>query len=92
MAAPTLVPMLEDLLTALISTIVTLGVVALVAGIFVINAYTIVHAWRSERILWAVVLVTLFLGGGGIAAAAYLFWYGGEPLPRAGSSTKRALA
>jgi hypothetical protein len=83
--------MLEDLLTALIGTVVSLAVVVLIVGIFAANIYAILHAWRSDRVLWAVVLLVLFLGGGGIATAVYLFLHWGEPMPPA-SPRRRATA
>lgn len=83
---------LDDLLTVLITAIVYLGVAALLAAIVFVNLYAILHAWRSERIGWCIILATLFLTGGGIATAVYLFLHYGEPMPPASSSRKRALA
>jgi hypothetical protein len=83
--------LLDDVLQLLITTVVTLAVVTLVAGIFVINGYAAVHAWRSGRRIWAIAIVGLFLSGGWIATAAYLWWYRDEPLPPS-PRRRRALA
>lgn len=68
------------------------AVAALLAGIVLANLYAIVHAWRSDRVGWCVVLAALFLEGGGVATAIYLIVHHDEPMPPARSESKRALA
>ncbi|MGZ8566950.1 MAG: hypothetical protein ACXWXS_07855 [Actinomycetota bacterium] len=82
---------LEDLLTVLITGFVYACIAALLAAIVVANLYAILHAWRSDRIGWTVVLAVLFLTGGGIATAVYLFIHYDEPMPPAASSRRRAV-
>jgi hypothetical protein len=74
--------MIERALTILITGVVCAGVAALLVGIAAANVYAILHAWRSERIGWVVVLTVLFVTGGSIATAVYLIVHWDEPLPR----------
>lgn len=83
---------LDHALTVLITGFVYVCVAALVVAIYAANLYAIVHALRSDRIVWAIALCALFLTGmgGGIATAVYLILHHHEPLPA--SSRRRALA
>jgi hypothetical protein len=83
---------LEDVLTVSITGLVYACVAALLAGLVFVNLYAIVHAWRSDRVGWCVVLAFLFLTGGSIATAVYLFTHYDEALPPARSSRKRLFA
>lgn len=83
---------LEDVLAVLITGLVYACVAALLAALVFVNLYAIVHAWRSDRVGWCVVLAVLFLTGGGIATAVYLFVHYDEPMPPATSSTRRSFA
>lgn len=83
---------LEHALTAGFTWFLYVNVALLVGAIIVGNLYAIVHAWRSERYLWFVVLITLFLAGGGIATPVYLVLFHDEPLPGAPAWLLRALA
>jgi len=80
---------LDGLLTTVITGLVYAGIAALLVGIVFINIYAILHAWRSDRIGWCVVLTALFLMGGGVATAVYLFIHHAEPMPRAHPSRRR---
>jgi hypothetical protein len=81
---------LEDALTVLISGLVYFAIAALLAAILLVNLYAILHAWRRNRLGWAITLSVLFLAGGGIATAVYLFIHYDEPMPRSASSRRRA--
>jgi hypothetical protein len=83
---------LDDVLTVLITWLVYAFVVALLAAILLANLYAIVHAWRSDRIGWCVLLTALFLTGGGLATAIYLIVHHDEPMPAARSARSRAAA
>jgi hypothetical protein len=84
--------MLDDALTVLITGFVYVAIAALLAAIVLVNIYAILHAWRSDRLGWAIVLLVLFLAGGGIATAVYLFIHYDEPMPRSASSRGYARA
>lgn len=86
--------MLDDALTVVITGFVYVCVAALLAAIVVANIYAIIHAWRSNRVIWAMALSVLFLTGvgGGIATVAYLLIYHHEPLPRSASPRRHAAA
>jgi hypothetical protein len=73
--------MLDKVLTVVLTALVYGAVVALLAGIVLLNLYAIVHAWRSARIGWAIVIAVLFMTGGWIATAVYLIVHHDEPLP-----------
>ena len=81
-----------DILEAVVIGVVYLNVAVFVGAIFVANLYAMFHAWRSDRVLWFVVLIALFLMGGGIATAAYLILHHDEPLPGGLPWRRRALA
>ena len=81
----------NDVLAALITGLAYAFAAALLAAIVFANLYAILHAWRSDRIGWSVVLAALFLTGGGFATAVYLFVHYDEPMPPAGSR-RHALA
>ena len=83
---------LEHVLTVAFTWFLYLNVVLFVGAIFAANLYAIVHAWRSERFLWCVALIALFLAGGGIATPVYLILFHREPLPGAPAWLRRALA
>jgi hypothetical protein len=83
---------LDDVLTVLITWLVYAFVVALMAAIVLANLYAIVHAGRTDRIGWCVVLAALFLTGGGLATAIYLIVHHDEPMPPARSARRRAPA
>ena len=83
---------LDDVLTVSITGLVYACVAALLAAIVFVNLYAIVHAWRSDRVGWCVVLAALFLTGGGIATAVYLFVHHDEPMPPARSSRRLSFA
>ena len=83
---------LDDVLTVLITWLVYAFVVTLLAAIVLANLYAIVHAWRSDRIGWCVVLAALFLTGGGLVTAIYLIVHHDEPMPPARSASRRAAA
>jgi hypothetical protein len=83
---------LEGVLTVLITGLVYACVAGLLAAIVFVNLYAILHAWRSDRVGWCVILAVLFLTGGGIATAVYLFVHYDEPMPPARSARRRALA
>ena len=83
---------LDDVLTVLITWLVYAFVVALLAAIVLANLYAVVHAWRSDRIGWCVVLADLSLTGGGLATAVYLIVHHDEPMPPARSSRRRSPA
>jgi hypothetical protein len=84
--------MLEHALTVAFTWLIYLNVALLVGAIFAANLYAMVHAWRSERFLWCVVLAALFLSGSGIATPVYLILFHDEPLPGAPAWLRRALA
>ena len=84
--------MLDHVLTVAFTWFVYLNVALLVGAILAGNLYAIVHAWRTERFLWFVVLLSLFLTGGGIATPVYLILFHHEPLPGAPAWLRRALA
>ncbi len=91
--SPTLSEMtLDALLDLVITGIVYAAVAALLVAIVVANLYAVLHAWRSGRTGWCVVLAVLFLTGGGIATAVYLVIHWSEPMPLAVSSRRRASA
>ena len=73
------------MLTVSITGLVYVCVALLLAAIVSANIYAILHAWRSDRVGWCVVLAALFMMGGGIATAVYLFVHYDE-LPPARSS------
>ena len=83
---------LEHALTVGFTCFMYLNVALLVGVIFAANLYAIVHAWRSERFLWFVVLLSLVLAGGGIATPLYLIVFHDEPMPGAPAWLRRALA
>ena len=83
---------LEHALTVAFTWFLYVNVALLVGAILAANVYAIVHAWRSERFLWCVVLAGLFLAGGGIATPIYLILFHREPLPGAPEWLRRALA
>ncbi len=77
---------LDDVLTVSITGLVYACVALLLAAIVSANIYAILHAWRSDRVGWCVVLAALFMMGAGIATAVYLFVHYDEPMPPARSS------
>ena len=81
-----------DILEALVTAVVYLNVAVFVGAIVVANLYAIVHAWRSDRVLWSVSIAALCLLGAGIATAAYLILHHDEPLPGGLSWRRRAPA
>ena len=84
---------LEHALTVFFTWFLYVNVALLVGAILVANLYAFLHAWRSERFLWFVVLVTLFLAGGGIATPVYLILFHHEPMPGRGPAFwRRVLA
>jgi hypothetical protein len=46
----------DDVLTVIITGLVYSGVGALLVGIALLTFYAILHAWRSDRIGWVIVL------------------------------------
>jgi hypothetical protein len=84
---------LEHALTVFFTWFLYLNVALLIGAILLANHYAFLHAWRSERSLWFVVLVALFLAGGGIATPVYLILFHDEPMPGRGSEFwRRVLA
>jgi hypothetical protein len=83
---------LDDVLTVSITGLVYACVALLLAAIVFANLYAILHAWRSDRVGWCVVLVALFMMGGGIATAVYLFVHYDEPMPPGRSSRRPSFA
>ena len=83
---------LEHAIAVAFTWFLYLNVTLLVGAILAANLYAVVHAWRSERVLWCVVLIALFLAGGGIATPVYLILFHHEPLPGAPAWLRRALA
>ena len=73
--------MADDVLTVLITGLVYTFAAALLVAIVFANLYAILHAWRSDRIGWCIVLAALFPTGGGLATAVYLFVHQDEPMP-----------
>jgi hypothetical protein len=82
----------EDALTVAFTWFMYVNVALLVGAIIVANVYAIVHAWRSDRMVWCVVLATLFLMGGGLATPCYLILFNQEPMPGGPAWLRRALA
>jgi hypothetical protein len=80
------------LLRRVITGIVYAGVAALLVAIVVANVYAVLHAWRSDRVGWCIVIAALFLTGGGIATAVYLVIHYDEPLPPARTARRRGLS
>jgi hypothetical protein len=84
---------LDEALRNVITLFATLAahawVVLLLVAIVLVNLYALVHAWRSDRIGWFLVIL---LTGGGIATAVYLIVHYDEPLPSRPSSRRRAIA
>ena len=66
---------------ARVTAVVYVNVAVFVGAIVVANLYAIVHAWRSDRVVWSVAIATLVLLGAGIGTAAYLILHHDEPLP-----------
>ena len=83
---------LDHALTVAFVWFMYVNVALLVGVIFAANLYAIVYAWRSERFPWFVVLLALFLAGGGIATPVYLILFHDEPMPGAPAWLRRALA
>jgi hypothetical protein len=83
---------LGDVLEVLLTGVVYLNIAVFLGAIVVANVYAFLHAWRSDRVLWAVVLATLFVLGAGVATAAYLIVHHDEPMPGGFPWRRRALA
>jgi hypothetical protein len=91
--APSLRAMtIDGIFEVLVTGVVYLNVAVFVGAIVVANFYAILHAWRSDRVVWCVVLVALLLAGGGIGTAAYLILYHDEPMPGGLTWRRRSLA
>ncbi len=80
---------LSDLITFIVTVVVHAWVGLLIAVIVASNVYALVHAWRSDRIGWFLVIL---LTGGGIATAIYLVLHIEERLPRRSSRRVPAAA
>jgi len=81
-----------DAFEVLVTGVVYLNIAVFVGAIIVANLYAMLHAWRSDRIVWLVALVALLLVGVGIASAAYLILHHDEPMPGGVPWRRRALA
>jgi ABC-type arginine/histidine transport system permease subunit len=75
--------MVEEILTFLITGLVYVAVAVLLAAIVAVNGYAFLHAWRHDRVGWAILIAVLFFTGGWLATAIYLILHWSEPLPRA---------
>lgn len=75
--------MAEETLRVVITALVALAVAVLLTAIVAVNTYAFLHAWRHDRIGWAILIAVLFFSGGWLATAIYLVLHGREPLPRA---------
>jgi hypothetical protein len=81
----------ERVLELVITGVVWTAVAALLVAIVAVNGFAALHAWRSGRPGWTIVILALFFTGGWIATAVYLVLYHHEPLP-AGRRRGRAFA
>jgi hypothetical protein len=72
---------IDDVLTGLVTGVVYLNIAVFLGAIVVANLYAMLHAWRSDRVVWCVALAALLLAGGGIGTAAYLILYHDEQMP-----------
>ena len=81
-----------DVLEAVVTGVVYLNLAVFVGAVIVASLYAILHAWRSGRVIWGAVLVTLLLIGAGIGTAAYLLLFHDEPIPGGLTWRRRAVA
>jgi MFS family permease len=85
---------LDDALARAITALVYGFVAGLFAAIMVANTYAFLHAWRTRRTGWALMIGARFLTGvgGGLPTAVYLVLHHGEPMPRRAWWKRRAPA
>ena len=81
-----------DVLEAVVTGVVYLNLAVFAGAVIVASLYAILHAWRSGRVIWCAVLVTLLLAGAGIGTGAYLILHHDEPMPGGFPWRRRAVA
>ncbi len=80
---------ISDVITLLVGLVAHAWVVLLLAAIVLVNLYALVHAWRTDRIGWFLVIL---LTGGGVATVVYLVVHHDQPLPSRLSARRGAIA